>query len=80
MNNSSEKVEGHYAASKHKDKDTERTGNDKSEAQIQCYIVFKVPKATTAPMQQDIRALSFRNLQLDKTGGVTYCNKGGERR
>lgn len=63
MNNSSEKVEGHYAASKHKDKDAERTGKDKSEAQIQCYIVFKVPKATTAPMQQDIRALLFRNLQ-----------------
>lgn len=29
----------------------------------ECYIVFKVPKATTAPMQQDIRALSFCNRQ-----------------
>lgn len=57
MNNSSEKVQRLYAASK--DKDKERTQNDKSEAQTQCYIVFKVAKATTAPMQQDIRALSF---------------------
>lgn len=40
MNNSSEKVERHYAALRHEDKDTEKTENDQSEAQILSVILY----------------------------------------
>lgn len=40
MNNSSEKVQRHDAASGHKDKDAERTEKDKSEAQTPSVILY----------------------------------------
>lgn len=72
MNNSSEQVERHYAASKHKDEDAEKTGKRQEwGTNTQCYVVFKVPKATTAPMQQDTWALASCNCQRTKTGRAT---------
>ena len=43
---------------------------------IQVYIVYKVPKATAAPMQQDtVWAFLFPSRQWTNAGGLTRCNK-----
>lgn len=48
---------------------------------IQVYIVYKVPKATAAPMQQDkVWAFLFCKPVVDKTGGVRYCHSNQWRR
>lgn len=56
---------------KHKDEDAEETGTDESEAQTHRYIVFKAPKATTAPHATRHLGAVVLPLPEDKTGRAT---------
>lgn len=76
MNNSSEKVERHYAASEHEDKDAEGTENDK----YRMLYCIQSTKGNYSPHATRHPGVIVLQLPVDKTGGVTYCNKGGERR
>lgn len=79
MNNSSEKDGQHYAAPKHKDKDAERTEDDKSEAQIQVIWYSKYQRQLQPPCNKTCgrhRSVTASGRQAELQTAIKEAKEG----